>query len=346
MPPRVSAQNSTQATVKKRGRPPKPNEDNAMLTQLLAEIQSMKAAQENSSKENAQLRDELAALRGGSMRDENQNMDQDDPMLPAAGPELAATENSPVHAPAVEPASDFARRRQVLETLATQRANQPEGQQRPAAQQPAATDDTSAKEPMPRPPGRPGEKGFNLCIAMGLSRSQMGLQTYASLRRITHRFVHESRIPWDKYDWGTIASSDKSTLFAVMKEHAPVLGNYQNDWASEWLVRQYIKSLRSGGYKNKTLVRPPKYDYLVANSAKRDPTKSRQSLAKQDYLNRKQRAKEKQAEKQRKTRRISRRVEESDEEDRDDVVAGPSTEGQVALFGRVDENGGEGDGQE
>ncbi|KAL0059329.1 hypothetical protein AAF712_013935 [Marasmius tenuissimus] len=206
------------------------------------------------------------------------------------------------------PGDNFARRRQALETLATARANRQEGQQN-ATPSTVASGVPSEAEPgpkkTPRPEGRPGQD-FNLCAAMGLSKSSSGFDTYNALKRATHRALFESRIPWDKKSWTSIDSADKATLFAIMRERDPILAKFESDWASEWLVRGYIKSLRSQAYKRNTLARPAKYDYLVANSARRDPTKSRKSKARQDYEDRKAR-KEREKEKRRAERRAEKR---------------------------------------
>ncbi|KAJ3875025.1 hypothetical protein F5051DRAFT_430888 [Lentinula edodes] len=164
---------------------------------------------------------------------------------------------------------------------------------------------------IPRPKGQAG-RDFTLCVKMGLSKSTKGLVTYNALVRNTHRAVHESRIPWDKYEWRNIAAADKALLFAIMRERDPILKRFETDWASECLVRQYIKNLRGKSFRSHTIQRSAKYDYLTANSAQRDQSKSRKSNAQKDYIRRKEKAKEaKEAAKaeRRKRRRLRRRVE-------------------------------------
>jgi hypothetical protein len=59
------------------------------------------------------------------------------------------------------------------------------------------------------------------------------------------------------------------------RERHPILKHFQNDWATEEIVKQYIKNKRRHGYKKGFLEPPTQYAYLKANSAKRDPSAPR-----------------------------------------------------------------------
>lgn len=55
----------------------------------------------------------------------------------------------------------------------------------------------------------------------------------------------------------------------------PILAKYANDWATEEIVKQFVKNKRRYAYRNGWLDVPEKYKYLKTNSAKRDPSASR-----------------------------------------------------------------------
>ncbi|KAJ7934918.1 hypothetical protein B0H13DRAFT_2305063 [Mycena leptocephala] len=50
---------------------------------------------------------------------------------------------------------------------------------------------------------------------------------------------------------------------------------YANDWATEEIVKQFVKNKHRYAYRNGWLDVPEKYKYLKTNSAKRDPSASR-----------------------------------------------------------------------
>ncbi|KAJ7619491.1 hypothetical protein FB45DRAFT_1095761 [Roridomyces roridus] len=64
------------------------------------------------------------------------------------------------------------------------------------------------------------------------------------------------------------------------RERHPIFKRYVNDWATEAIVIQFTKNKRRYSVKNSTLKRDPKYDHLVRNSAKRDPSAPRGSKLK------------------------------------------------------------------
>ncbi|KAJ6629611.1 hypothetical protein B0H10DRAFT_2208573 [Mycena sp. CBHHK59/15] len=72
-----------------------------------------------------------------------------------------------------------------------------------------------------------------------------------------------------------IPASEKAKLFDVARAQHPIFENYVNDWATEEIVKRYIKNKRRLGYRQEWLDVPDKYKYLKANSAKRDPSASR-----------------------------------------------------------------------
>jgi hypothetical protein len=52
-----------------------------------------------------------------------------------------------------------------------------------------------------------------------------------------------------------------------------------NDWATEEIVKQYMKNKRKHHYKNGWLDVPERYAYLKDNAYKRNPTSSRKKRA-------------------------------------------------------------------
>ncbi|KAJ4467644.1 hypothetical protein C8J55DRAFT_38973 [Lentinula edodes] len=336
-------ENHSSATTKpKRGRKPKKQQaieaENTALAKIVADFEALKVAQAARDAENARLSAELEALRAHQLTvssDHQANLREFTPTREGNLSTAPATpcENFHPHAIAVNTSgsqpdvSSFTHRRQVLEGLVTARSNQPER----ATGNNLATSD--GDEPIiPKPKGQ-AAKDFNLCVRMGLSKSTKGLQSYNTLIRNTHRAVHESRIPWDKYEWKDIAAADKALLFAIMRERDTILKRFENDWASECLVRQYVKNLRGKGFRSKTVQRSAKYDYLAANSAQRDPSKSRKSAAREDYARRKQKAKEakkaaKAAEKS-KRRRLRHHIEDGES----DMESPEFVEGSSGLHG-------------
>jgi hypothetical protein len=55
------------------------------------------------------------------------------------------------------------------------------------------------------------------------------------------------------------------------RETHPILARYHNNWATEAIVKQYVKNKRNNAYKNNWLEVPAKYTYLKANAAKWNP---------------------------------------------------------------------------
>lgn len=65
------------------------------------------------------------------------------------------------------------------------------------------------------------------------------------------------------------------------RERHPILKKYMHDWATEELVKQYVKNKRKNGYNKGWLEVPEKYAYLKDNSSKRGtaPRKKKGLLA-------------------------------------------------------------------
>ncbi|KAJ7063665.1 hypothetical protein C8F01DRAFT_86621 [Mycena amicta] len=97
---------------------------------------------------------------------------------------------------------------------------------------------------------------------------------YLAIQRTIHEIVHQKQMPWHK-TWANIPSSFKTDAFIIARSRHPYLERFENDWPTEQLIRQYIKSLRTQARKQGILAADPKYGHLKANSAKRDKTKPR-----------------------------------------------------------------------
>lgn len=63
------------------------------------------------------------------------------------------------------------------------------------------------------------------------------------------------------------------------REQNPFLERFTNDWATEELVKQFIKNKRGNHYRNGWLDVPEKYSHLKKNSLKRDQSGSRKKKA-------------------------------------------------------------------
>ncbi|KAJ7063866.1 hypothetical protein C8F01DRAFT_1229478 [Mycena amicta] len=97
---------------------------------------------------------------------------------------------------------------------------------------------------------------------------------YLAIQRTIHEIVHQKQMPWHKTG-ANIPSSIKTDAFIIARSRHPYLERFENDWPTEQLIRQYIKSLRTQARKQGILAADPKYGHLKANSAKRDKTKPR-----------------------------------------------------------------------
>jgi hypothetical protein len=109
-----------------------------------------------------------------------------------------------------------------------------------------------------------------------------------------------------------------------LRERHSYLQRFENDWATEAMVRQYTKNKRKTHYSQGTLKVDEKYRHLKDNAAKRDQSKSRKRKGLEDYEKRKAKAKEAKRRGKGK-RRLSRRVEDDNEEP--EFVEGSSKDG-------------------
>lgn len=115
-------------------------------------------------------------------------------------------------------------------------------------------------------------------------------------KRNLHDLVLAARINWE-CPWKDTPAAAKATFFEVVsyfrtftwilptfpiqaRERHPYLAEFQNDWATEELAKQYIKNKRNNAYKKKYIPVPPQYGYLKANAAKRNPSAQRGRKAK------------------------------------------------------------------
>ncbi|THU79775.1 hypothetical protein K435DRAFT_810422, partial [Dendrothele bispora CBS 962.96] len=99
-----------------------------------------------------------------------------------------------------------------------------------------------------------------------------------------------------------------------LRERHPILARFENDWATEAMVRQYTKNKRKTHYAQGSLVVAEKYSHLKENAAKRDPSKSRKRKGLEDYERRKAKAKEAKRKEKVKRQRVRRAVEDDDDD--------------------------------
>jgi hypothetical protein len=154
---------------------------------------------------------------------------------------------------------------------------------------------------IPRPAGTAG-KDWSIQEEMGLSKTIEGHKTYkASIVRQKKMFmtgslhttisqcqIHDitppSQINWEVL-WSQVQPKEMATLFDVVslkksvvilhphglkaREGNPIFKCYQNDWATEELVKQYVKNKWQRGYDQCWLEVPEKYAHLKVNASKR-----------------------------------------------------------------------------
>ncbi|KAJ7234604.1 hypothetical protein C8J57DRAFT_156438 [Mycena rebaudengoi] len=108
----------------------------------------------------------------------------------------------------------------------------------------------------------------------GLGGNREDRAGYKTIQRNLRDLVHNARIDWE-IPWKDTPAAAKAALFEVARERHPYLAEFQNDWATEEIVKQYIKNKRNNAYKKEYITVPTKYAYLKANAAKRDPSAPR-----------------------------------------------------------------------
>jgi hypothetical protein len=67
-------------------------------------------------------------------------------------------------------------------------------------------------------------------------------------------------------------------VFQARTQH-PFLAQFERDWATEEIVKQFVKNKRKNHYANGWLEVPEQYAYLKKNSMKRNPSASRSKKA-------------------------------------------------------------------
>ncbi|THU81295.1 hypothetical protein K435DRAFT_873507 [Dendrothele bispora CBS 962.96] len=295
----------------------------AMILQRIQELEARNAAQDA---ENARLRAQLAATSNNSNDepdlvdqhelevDELDNRDDSGRSMHQTGvededEELAGAKDKD------QEAENRARkrRRENLEQLVEKRRRP---NQLPTSSGHPTEDNTSK---IPKPKGQAG-KDYSLQVKMGLSKSTKGRLRYNSILRSVRDAVSESRIAWQKA-WSEISASEKAILFTVLtvhirqlRERHPILARFENDWATEAMVRQYMKNKRKTHYAQGSLMVAEKYGHLKENSAKRDQSKSRKRKGLEDYEHRKAKAKEAKRKEKVKRRRLRRAVDDDDDD--------------------------------
>ncbi|KAJ7204050.1 hypothetical protein GGX14DRAFT_398360 [Mycena pura] len=96
-----------------------------------------------------------------------------------------------------------------------------------------------AVDMVPRPAGSAG-KDYNIQDEMGLGRKPENREIYKGLMRNTRDLTLQAGINWE-LPWAKTPAEAKAKLYAVARERHPILKRYVNDWATEELVKQYIK---------------------------------------------------------------------------------------------------------
>ncbi|KAG5640105.1 hypothetical protein DXG03_001208 [Asterophora parasitica] len=120
------------------------------------------------------------------------------------------------------------------------------------------------KDPIPRPKG----SRFNLQQAMGLGGSKKKRMTYKALVRHVRELTNQARINWET-KWANIPPKEKADLFSVAKARHPFLGRFANDWATEELVKQYIRNKHKYAMQQGHIPVPEGFSHLKENAAKR-----------------------------------------------------------------------------
>ncbi|KAJ7206882.1 hypothetical protein GGX14DRAFT_456951 [Mycena pura] len=129
------------------------------------------------------------------------------------------------------------------------------------------------REPTPRPTGTAGTH-FSIIAEMRLDSNRQDRAQFSTIQRNLRELFGNSRINWE-LPWAQVPAAAKAQLFAIARKHHPYLAEFQNDWATEEIVKQYVKNKRNNAYKKGYIDVPPKYAYLKENAAKRDPSKPR-----------------------------------------------------------------------
>ncbi|KAK0458710.1 uncharacterized protein EV420DRAFT_1479409 [Desarmillaria tabescens] len=183
---------------------------------------------------------------------------------------------------------------------------------------------------VPKPKGQPG-KDYSIAEKMGLARSRKKRDRYNALLRSARDLTLNACLPFERA-WQDIPAASKATLFAVAHDMHPFLSRFENDWATEVIIQQFMKNKCKTLYKAGSLEKPKGYDHLKENSAKRDQSKSCKKTVIVIYETNK-RAQKSAKEGQKRLRRLARMV-IGDEEDgdsreqgQDEFIQGSSKDG-------------------
>ncbi|KAJ7760573.1 hypothetical protein B0H16DRAFT_577321 [Mycena metata] len=173
------------------------------------------------------------------------------------------------------------------------------------------------------------------------------------MRQPVHQFLYSPRFPWKQRSlrdlviqggincespWADVSAEVKAKVFAVAAKRHPILERYFNSWATEEIMKQFVKNRRNNKYKTQELEVPEKYGYLKANAAKRNPTapRGRQNKLGRVEVARKRAAKKEASGAKSKSKRKGKAVAvDSDDEEEEDV--------QMEDRADDDESGGEED---
>ncbi|KAF8801560.1 hypothetical protein BYT27DRAFT_7309677 [Phlegmacium glaucopus] len=170
-----------------------------------------------------------------------------------------------------------ARLAELEKELEKERASNQDLQDKLKAQQDKASqagDDEDADEgSIPRPRGSSGN-GFSIQVAMGLATSDKKKAIYTGVQRYLRDLALSAHLNWE-LSWAEIPAEAKVKMYKVAHENHPFLKQYQNDWATEEIVKQYFKNKRKHAYKSKWLEPPTKYQHLTEASQKRTTSGSR-----------------------------------------------------------------------
>ncbi|KAF7792018.1 hypothetical protein EIP86_003045 [Pleurotus ostreatoroseus] len=155
-------------------------------------------------------------------------------------PRVAPVEGAPGNDGPSDEVSELNRLRQQVATL----------EQRLHAAQPAAPQVTPAPvDLIPKPLGSAGggKKGFHLQAEMGLD-SDEGRVQYNMILATVRNVAHAARIDLSK-KYMDLSAEDSAKIFASARHIHPYLEQFENDWATAEILKQFMSSTRSYGRK-------------------------------------------------------------------------------------------------
>ncbi|KAG6835495.1 hypothetical protein H0H93_000840, partial [Arthromyces matolae] len=152
--------------------------------------------------------------------------------------------------------------------------------------QPSSTSEAAevADGSIVRPRGTAGTD-WSIQAQMGLGNSSKNAEFFKSIQRRLRDAAIGAHLDWTGR-WSDIPMVDKAKFFLLMRNQIPYLKRFQNDWATEEIVKQYFANKRKNHYKNNWLPVPERYAHLKATSAKRNPNGSRVKRVKTAQMSR------------------------------------------------------------